>query len=238
MTTQTMLNTATVPIPVTSGGTNFATATTAYAPVCTGTTATGTFQVASTGLSSNGYTLTSNGSSSLPSFQSVGMSKIATATASNSASITFTTMTGYTNYLILANNITPATNDAMISIRFSNNGGSSYSSGGTDYRSNWFNVFSTTSAAIGNTTGSYIEVSRGLSNTAGTAAGFTMYIYNPSGSEYTSIWAENFLIDNASNFAMVSAGGQCTAITANNAIQILMSSGNISTGTFQLYGIQ
>jgi hypothetical protein len=43
--------------------------TTAYAPVCAGTTATGTLQVASTGLSTSGNVLISNGASSLPSFQ-------------------------------------------------------------------------------------------------------------------------------------------------------------------------
>lgn len=69
MTSNTSLNTATVPIPVTSGGSGVATMTTAYAPICAGTTATGTLQVASTGLGSSGFVLTSNGSSALPSFQ-------------------------------------------------------------------------------------------------------------------------------------------------------------------------
>lgn len=56
-------------VPVTTGGTGVATMTTAYAPVCAGTTATGALQVASTGLSTSGYVLTSNGASAVPSFQ-------------------------------------------------------------------------------------------------------------------------------------------------------------------------
>lgn len=56
---------------VAGGGTGVATMTTAYAPVCAGTTATGALQVASTGLSTSGYVLTSNGASALPSFQAV-----------------------------------------------------------------------------------------------------------------------------------------------------------------------
>ena len=52
-----------------NGGTGVATMTTAYAPVCAGTTATGNLQVASTGLSTSGYVLTSNGNAALPSFQ-------------------------------------------------------------------------------------------------------------------------------------------------------------------------
>ena len=56
---------------VTAGGTGLSTATTAYAPIISGTTATGNFQVASTGLSTAGYVLTSNGSSAVPSFQAI-----------------------------------------------------------------------------------------------------------------------------------------------------------------------
>ncbi len=56
-------------ITVADGGTGVSTMTTAYAPVCAGTTATGALQVASTGLSTAGYVLTSNGASALPSFQ-------------------------------------------------------------------------------------------------------------------------------------------------------------------------
>lgn len=60
------------PIIVSQGGSGVTTMTTAYAPVCAGTTATGALQVASTGISNSGYVLTSNGSSALPSFQASG----------------------------------------------------------------------------------------------------------------------------------------------------------------------
>lgn len=60
------------PAQVAKGGTGIAT-TTAYAPICGGTTATGALQAASTGLSTSGYVLTSNGASALPSFQSPGV---------------------------------------------------------------------------------------------------------------------------------------------------------------------
>lgn len=56
---------------VAGGGTGVTTMTTAYAPVCAGTTATGALQVASTGLSTSGFVLTSTGASSLPTFQAI-----------------------------------------------------------------------------------------------------------------------------------------------------------------------
>lgn len=55
---------------VAGGGTGIV-STTAYAPICAGTTATGNFQQATTGFSTSGFVLTSNGSSALPSFQAV-----------------------------------------------------------------------------------------------------------------------------------------------------------------------
>jgi hypothetical protein len=61
---------------VVAGGGTGATSFTAYAPVLAGTTSTGAFQSASTGLSTAGYVLTSNGDSAVPSFQAVPVADI------------------------------------------------------------------------------------------------------------------------------------------------------------------
>lgn len=78
---------------VEGGGTGVVTMTTAYAPVCAGTTATGALQVASTGLSTSGYVLTSNGSAALPSFQA-STAPSATCAFSALLSATATNQTG------------------------------------------------------------------------------------------------------------------------------------------------
>jgi len=70
-TVTTNLDTGATSLAVGQGGTGVATMTTAYAPVCAGTTATGALQVASTGLSTTGNALVSNGASALPSWQAV-----------------------------------------------------------------------------------------------------------------------------------------------------------------------
>ena len=62
-------------LDVANGGTGDTTFT-AYAPVCGGTTTTGALQSASTGLTTSGYILTSNGSSALPSFKAPAASSI------------------------------------------------------------------------------------------------------------------------------------------------------------------
>ncbi len=57
-------------VTVAQGGTGIATASThVYAPLCTGTTATGALQIADTGMSNAGYVFMSNGAAALPSFQ-------------------------------------------------------------------------------------------------------------------------------------------------------------------------
>lgn len=64
----TSLNTATVPVPVTSGGTGLATMTNAYSVVCSGSSATSMLAPLNS-LGSSGQVLTSNGVSAYPSWQ-------------------------------------------------------------------------------------------------------------------------------------------------------------------------
>lgn len=99
------------PIPVTEGGTGLVTATTAYAPICGGTTATGAFQAASTGLSTAGYVLTSNGASALPSFQAPGGSGSITLTGDSGGGLTGSsfTITGGTSGAVFAGSGTTLT---------------------------------------------------------------------------------------------------------------------------------
>jgi hypothetical protein len=56
---------------VANGGTGIAT-TTAYAPICGGTTPTGVFQAADTGIAVAGTVFTSNGNAALPTWQAGG----------------------------------------------------------------------------------------------------------------------------------------------------------------------
>lgn len=56
------------PIETVQGGTGL-TSVTAYAPICGGTTSTGTMQSADTGIATPGFVLTSNGNAALPTWQ-------------------------------------------------------------------------------------------------------------------------------------------------------------------------
>lgn len=67
-----------------AGGGTGDTSFTAFAPICGGTTTTGALQSASTGISTSNFVLTSNGSSSLPSFQVVSAAGAVTSFSPNS----------------------------------------------------------------------------------------------------------------------------------------------------------
>lgn len=84
---------------VVAGGGTGATSFTAYAPVIAGTTATGPFQSASTGLATAGFVLTSNGAAAVPSFQSVSASGAITTITGNSGGAESPTAGGNFNIL-------------------------------------------------------------------------------------------------------------------------------------------
>ena len=81
------------PQPVVEGGTEIQSAT-AYAPICGGTTSTSPLQSGDSGISNSGYVYTSNGASSLPSFQEVSVGGGTLGTVQDTTSGTSVSFTG------------------------------------------------------------------------------------------------------------------------------------------------
>lgn len=222
------------PISVNTGGTGVASVT-AYAPMCGGTTSTAPLQQATTGLSTTGLLLVSGAAGALPFWRSdVGMTKIATVTASASATLTFTSSditSSYTRYFI---KITQLVSSAGTGLRvaFSTNNGSSYITSG--YQSCGFrNAYNT--ATLSRTSGIAIAGLTLLSNSTDTLNGF-MFFFAGTG-------IQSAYVGRGSSYA--STGGVMTnhfwggsnAATGVNNIQFSMSSGTFTTGSITLYGI-
>lgn len=222
---------------VVAGGGTGNTSATAYAIQCGGTTSTGPFQsLASVGTA--GQVLTSNGAGALPSFVNppvVGGSIVllSTQTASNSASISFTSLitSTYKNYFFMCRNVTPVTNNASLNLNWSTNNGTSYIS--TGYLSGCafggYNV--TFNGNVNSTTTAIINVS--MPNTASAGCNSTLWLMNLQAGGYPSLyghWTQTTGPVGLSNSVY-------TTSTSVNAFQITCSTGNISTGTFSLYGI-
>ena len=118
-------------ITVADGGTGVSTMTTAYAPVCAGTTATGALQVASTGLGTAGYVFTTNGSAALPSFQALSVGVVQIKATSVADGITGTTSIPWDDTIpqntegdeVLTLAITPTNANNKLLIEFAGFGG-------------------------------------------------------------------------------------------------------------------
>ena len=237
-----LLNT---PLAVAQGGSGRKTATTAYAVLCAGTTATAAHQsIASAGTS--GQVLTSNGASALPTFQAAGgggaWTLISTSTASTSATIDFTGLSStYFQYMVVASNIQPVTDGVELFFRTSTDNGSSYDSGASDYK--WvFNSYrlnnTPSNSNVGDTADSQIRINvTGLGNAANEQNNLVLYISNPSDTNYTNIHGTAMITQNDGDVYMNHFAGQRISGADVDAIRFLMSSGNISTGTFKLYGL-
>jgi len=177
-------------------------------------------------------------------------------TASGSASLDFTTrnVTGqsgatfqsdYDEYMIQVANIVPVTNQTTLWLLFSSNGGSSWINSGTPY-SYAAQAFST--GGIGNGgNGAMNQLQFHYSNSSGdnpssTASngGISAFyrLYNPLSTSMAKKLRGEGATGNGSvnSFGWQWQGTFITAATAVNAFQILMSSGNIASGSVRLYG--
>lgn len=167
-----------------------------------------------------------------------------TQDASSSSAITFVNGTGgavisstYDAYEIQLNSIVPGTDAVNLLLRTSTNAGSSYDSGASDYRYDYRQTRSGTASAAGAASTSVL-LNGGA--TLGTAAGEVLHgsirFYKPSAATDLLIQSDVFFVDSAGTLTMVQTVGRRATAADVDALQLLMSSGNIASGTIALYG--
>jgi hypothetical protein len=171
---------------------------------------------------------------------------LSTATASASATVDFDNVfsSTYEYYMLVANNVNPATDDVEVYFRIGTGGTPTYQSGATDYAF----AAGIIPASSGATT---YEVSTGaaqmvlfdsqanfgVGNDTDEMCNFTVYIYNPSDTTYRTHCRYFGTHDNLNTvFMQAWGGGEYTATTAVTSFRILMSSGNMDSGEFRMYG--
>ncbi|HAF39098.1 MAG TPA: hypothetical protein DCG72_08950 [Gammaproteobacteria bacterium] len=196
--------------------------------------------------------LTSNGAGAAPTFQDAAGGAyefISSVTASSAASVDFDAVFSgsYTNYLMIAEGIIPATDATVMWIRLSTDGGSTWVSSAGAYTTNWLaNPASTAvQGSLGHATAIEVNSStvsnNGQSNvTTDGYSAFSATIYSPqSSSHFTRVVGHAIIADSGDpssiNQNLFAAGRR--AAEAHDSIQVLSSSGNIS-GVFKLYGIK
>jgi len=174
-----------------------------------------------------------------------GLVCLAVASASNSATINFTSLIDatYPEYEIHFQNVIPASDGVDISLRTSSDGGSTFAATSGDYG---FTQTGTNDALTpivgGSRTVTGITLSSaitGVSNTAsyGGLSGKVVLI-KPSGTASNKHFIFETQTANSTTTGAAIGSGVRFNTAAINAVRFICSSGNITSGTFQLFGVR
>ncbi len=183
-------------------------------------------------LASDGTNFTSQTAAGL----GASMRLVSSLTASNSATISFTGLStfGAVPFLIYFRNVWAATSTAALQMVVSSDNGSTYANSG--YRGGvTYNPYNLTTLTNSNSTTFYPLSGP---STANTSIGGWIYISGINNADVTILNGQVCYPDSTlSTRAFGTIGGDCT-LTAVNAIRFLMSSGNMTIGTFDLYALR
>lgn len=166
---------------------------------------------------------------------------LSSQTASSSASIVFTSKisTSYTSYLLTLRDIVVATNNNALLLTMSTDNGSTYLAS-TGYKYEIRVIKSANTAANINSTGtSSCQISPSLSSTTAKSYNADLQFFAMDQATFSPRfggWGIN-QDDTSSDFFTSQIIGMNTTTTAVNAIKIISASGNITSGTFNLYGV-
>lgn len=173
-----------------------------------------------------------------------GLVPIASVTASSDATVDFDNVFdgSYDAYLITFSAVVPATDGARLWGRIGTGATPTYQSGASAYA--WCSNYTT----AGSSTGSYdaadsqieiINVSGAIGSASGEAGGGEIYLHAPSNTgAYTYQDHRYFGLTNSANPYSNSGGGVYLATTAVTSYRFLMSSGNVASGEFHVYGLE
>ena len=171
---------------------------------------------------------------------------LTTNTASSSSSLSFTTKidSTYSEYIFLFNNIHPATDGADFTFNFSTDSGSNYNVTKT---SSFFRAYHYESDASGlgydgggdlaQSTGYQVLYQAIGNDNDQSGAGF-LHLFDPSNTTFVKHYIANKQFYGNGDFSMNTfLGGYGNTTSAIDAIDFKMSSGNIDSGTIDMYGV-
>jgi hypothetical protein len=180
---------------------------------------------------------------------SSGLALIATGTASNSASLAFTSVitSTYDSYMILFEALRPATSGTTLQVYLSDDNGSSYTTSDMRYI-NPVVYYAGSGSPSGN--GGNVEAvavdfwqptSGGILNATNQGLSGVMYLHDaPNNASLTRFHAMSVYSSSAThNELSVGPGfGNTVSATTKDALKIQFASGNITDGKVKIYGIK
>ena len=179
--------------------------------------------------------------------RSTGMVLIQQQTASSSATVDFTVGidSGFDEYVLEFDGVVPATNVVSLQLQVTQDAGSNWKSGAGNYQWVRNGVYSgSASVTLQNSAAdTSISVVDGvLDNTSTRPASGEIRFYAPSAGRITNFEARStFYSSNLGGTYLGqfnNSGAYVADTTAINGVRLKMSSGNISTGNFRLYGVR
>lgn len=166
---------------------------------------------------------------------------IGTQTAANSATIDFTGLSStYAMYCIVIDSAKPVTDAVTFQIRTSSNNGTSYDSGASDYSySGYYMNQNSNGSGIYSAAAAQIVCTNTIGNAANEYLVGVLELINPSGTATARnmLWRFGYLSESSDN-RQGTGYGRRIASASYNAVRLFFSSGNISSGTFTLYGLE
>jgi len=168
------------------------------------------------------------------------LSLIATKTASASASLEFTSVIGtnWNTYYVSIRNLIPATDAVSLNVTFSTDNGSTYLA--TNYLYAYLNqLTSGTLTAEGSNSTTAAQIAKNVSNGSSNGLCADIYFYNIKSASvpcYFKGRLTHYQTDGTGNYNIPCSGSN-TSTTGVNALKFAFSSGNITSGTIYLYGV-
>jgi len=195
---------------------------------------TGAVGVGSTpGYGTSGQVLTSAGSAAAPTWTTptaAAMVLISTQTASASASLNWTGLSTYSRYMLILDNIRPATANASLQVQIGTGATPTYVTTGYSY-----GVSSYGGTAEGNANG--FLLSAGNFRTAAPGLNGSIFLVATAGSYPGYTVTDGWYNDVDSVAFHFAGGGRYNSIATVTAYRLIFDTGNISAGTATLYGI-
>jgi hypothetical protein len=178
----------------------------------------------------------------LQNSHSPGLVYIQSMTASNSSAISFGDLDDYDVYEVHLIEVSPATDAVDLVLRFSLNNGLSYEITGYDWAGSLQTTFPGRADLAGSGDNRWnlvgAQSSFRLSNSAALKASgvFRLHTRGDASNSRAKFRSHLDFTGDSGFFTSCTMAGRTSVAGAVNAFQFLMSSGNIATGTFRLYG--
>jgi hypothetical protein len=181
--------------------------------------------------------LRADGSWAIPSSGLVLLTS-GTVSAAAALDIVLTSYTAYRGFKVFAS-LLPATEPSALNLRFSTNGGSSYDAGATDYA--YMEHFGAATGAhdqVESTGAAQISITGNVGGGTREGIVFESTLIDPfSTARDTKIFTASVLRTDAALAVHSESYGIRNAAQDTDAIRYLFSGGNISAGSYALYGI-